>query len=409
MGSAGDVFPMLGLGRRFSQLGHEVTVLTSDYFQRDVTNGGFHFVRLGEPGIYEASIQDPRLWHPTKSFAYLYETMCRPSIEPMFEIVREFSNQPNSITLINCFGFGALCAAEAHAAKVVTVHLQPSVLASLRDPPAMPQVVGPKWLRSWMLWLGGKIAIDPVVLPTLNDFRASKGLGPVRDVMHWWNSTLLNVLLFPEWFAKPAADWPTPFVQTSFPIWDRDNEADLPDSVVEFLSSGEPPVVVTGGSANVHTKKLFAIAQDVCQSLNERILYLSAKEDQLPDPLPSSAFVCPFVSLKKLLPKCKAVINHGGIGTASQTLAAGLPQVIIPLAHDQFDNGERITRLGLGRSLPSKRLTNASLFRCLKLIIEDRSMRFRCGEFASMLATERGVDEAVDKVIACIREDKGTS
>ena len=39
------------------------------------------------------------------------------------------------------------------------------------------------------------------------------------------------------------------------------------------------------------------------------------------------------------------------MGTTSQAFAAGIPQVIRPLAFDQFDNAERVEKLGCGRWL----------------------------------------------------------
>ena len=41
---------------------------------------------------------------------------------------------------------------------------------------------------------------------------------------------------------------------------------------------------------------------------------------------------------------CTAVaglVHHGGIGTSAQALAAGIPQLLMPQAHDQPDNAAR--------------------------------------------------------------------
>jgi len=55
------------------------------------------------------------------------------------------------------------------------------------------------------------------------------------------------------------------------------------------------------------------------------------------------------------LPHCAAIVHHGGIGTTSQALAAGIPQLIRPMAFDQFDNANRIEKLGCGRWLRNDR------------------------------------------------------
>ena len=54
----------------------------------------------------------------------------------------------------------------------------------------------------------------------------------------------------------------------------------------------------------------------------------------------------PFSSV---FPLCAAVVHHGGIGTCAQALAAGVPQLTMPLAFDQPDNATRLSRLGVAR------------------------------------------------------------
>ena len=45
----------------------------------------------------------------------------------------------------------------------------------------------------------------------------------------------------------------------------------------------------------------------------------------------------------------------------SQALRAGVPQVVRPMAFDQFDNAERVQRLGCGTWLPMQKLTTPRL------------------------------------------------
>jgi UDP:flavonoid glycosyltransferase YjiC (YdhE family) len=59
----------------------------------------------------------------------------------------------------------------------------------------------------------------------------------------------------------------------------------------------------------------------------------------------------PPLPFAQIFPRCRAVVHHGGIGTAAQALAAGLPQLVVPRAHDQPDNARRLERLGVGARL----------------------------------------------------------
>ncbi len=405
MGSAGDVFPFLGIGTRLKQLGCSVTLYTADYFQHYADDLGFDFVRLGKHRAYEDSITNPLLWHPTKSFSYLYERMVLPTLGEQFETVTKVSAS-GGVILVNCFGFGALCAAEKYDANVVSVHLQPSVLASLEDPPALPQVYGPRLVRRAMLWLGGRFAIDPTVRPSLNQFRATKGMPPVRNILQWWNSKKLNLLLFPQWFAEPAGDWPKPFLQTSFPLWDAGQNGELPNSLLQFLKLGSPPVALTAGSANVHASKFFRDATLACAKLNLRPLYLTADAALLPSPLPENGFASPFVSLRKLLPHCGALVNHGGIGTVSQAISAGIPQIISPLAHDQFDNADRITKLHLGVSIKKRNPSEHDFTKALKEVYGSALISQACRTYQARLSNEDGIAETVKALLSFIDRNR---
>ena len=54
-----------------------------------------------------------------------------------------------------------------------------------------------------------------------------------------------------------------------------------------------------------------------------------------------------------------AFVHHGGIGSVAQALAAGTPQMAVPAAYDQPDNGVRIERLGVGVAIAPRKF-NAS-------------------------------------------------
>jgi UDP:flavonoid glycosyltransferase YjiC (YdhE family) len=409
MGSAGDVFPFLGLGELFRASGHDVTLYTCDHFEFHAARMGIGFQALGPKGIYESSIVHPDLWHPQRSFGYLYRTMCEPVLEDQFSVVADWCRQQDAIALVNCFGFGALCAQEATNANVFSVHLQPSVLASYADPPALPNVVGPKFLRRILLWLGGKMAIDPIVCPTLNEFRRRKGLPPIGDIMHWWSSKAFNVMLFPEWFAAPASDWPQNMFQSSFPLWEANSEDSLPAAVQDFLNQPSGVVAITAGSANLFGKKIFQCATDACLQLGYRPLYLSAGEDQLPSPIPEHALVCPFVALSKLLPHCRAIINHGGVGTVSQAIAAGIPQLVIPIAHDQFDNAERVVRLGIGEKLQANKLNSVRISDLLAKLLGNDAAAKNSKRLAAEIDGKKALADTVGSIIAAAQRQLRTT
>jgi len=64
--------------------------------------------------------------------------------------------------------------------------------------------------------------------------------------------------------------------------------------------------------------------------------------------VPPNARVERFVPQADLLPRCTAVIHHGGSGTMYGSLANGLPQVVLPQGADNFVNAQRCAVAGVG-------------------------------------------------------------
>lgn len=54
------------------------------------------------------------------------------------------------------------------------------------------------------------------------------------------------------------------------------------------------------------------------------------------------------VPLADVLPRCAAVVTHGGSGTVVAALAAGVPCVVLPMGADQPWNADRVAALGTG-------------------------------------------------------------
>jgi UDP:flavonoid glycosyltransferase YjiC (YdhE family) len=90
------------------------------------------------------------------------------------------------------------------------------------------------------------------------------------------------------------------------------------------------------------------------------------------------------------------VVHSGGIGTTALALRAACPQLIIPLAHDQFDNAARICRLQLGAALSRRRMTPQRMERELGKLLEDPTIAKRVILCANQIKKEDGVAMACD-------------
>ena len=134
-----------------------------------------------------------------------------------------------------------------------------------------------------------------------------------------------------------------------------------------------------------------------------RALVIGAQREALPEPLPPDVYAVPFAPFSEVYPRCAAVINHGGIGSAGRALRAGVPQLIVPWAIDQFWTAAQIERIGAGRELRSRRFTAARAAPLLRDLIESARYRTTCADLAARIAAEDGVTtlcDAIDDMLA---------
>lgn len=101
---------------------------------------------------------------------------------------------------------------------------------------------------------------------------------------------------------------------------------------------------------------VFGATLDVLADAPVRVLMTTGDEEGLLslDPVPANARVEPWWPQVQVMPAAAAVVGHGGFGTTMMALAAGVPQVVVPLfAFDQAVNADRVARAGAGIALPA--------------------------------------------------------
>lgn len=379
-GSAGDVHPFLGLALALQRRGHRVTFVVNGYFEALARQLGLDIELLGTRDEFLRLTESADLWHPLKSFGYIYRHGIQLAMRDHFEILRRHASEGPIVSVTSALGFGGRIAQEKLGIPLITVHLQPAVIWSDMAPPEYPGAMGPLWFRRWAYGLGDRWVLARAAAPTLNAWRRELQLPPLKRLTNWWHSSWSVLCLFPEWYAPAQPDWPPNVIQTGFPLWDERADEPLPTEVAAFLSEGDRPIAFTPGSANQHGQAFFEAASQACKRLGRRGMLLTRFPHQVPRQLPEGVRHFDYVPFASLLPHIAALVHHGGVGTTAQALAAGVPQLIVPLAHDQFDNGVRVERLGVGKAIDSKRLGSQRLATQLAELLDSPSARKACDE-----------------------------
>ena len=96
-------------------------------------------------------------------------------------------------------------------------------------------------------------------------------------------------------------------------------------------------------------------------------------------PQPDDVHVHQYIPQGVLLPRCDAVITHGGSGTTLGALAFGVPLLLLPQGADQYANAERIVAAGAGLQLLNADLSVDAVRDSVRAVLDGASYR-RCAE-----------------------------
>ena len=296
----------------------------------------------------------------------------------------------DTVVVAGSLAFGARVAHDALGVPLATVHLQPSAMLSLVDPPVTATVRvrswWPLWFRRLGLWVGERVVMQPLLGPAVNGLRADLGLPPEPRLFGAWrHSPQLVLNLFPDWYGA-APDWPAQARSVGFVRYDQGDATDLSPELERFLGRGPPPVVFTFGSAMRQGHRQFAAAVGACRRAGVRGLLLARGRDQIPAALPDGVFHADYAPFGRIFTRAAAVVHHGGIGTTAQALAAGVPQVVVPMAFDQPDNAARLERLGVARVVWPGRFTPGRAAAALREVLGSAAVAGACRAAAARLA-----------------------
>lgn len=199
----------------------------------------------------------------------------------------------------------------------------------------------------------------------------------------------------------PSSDWDSRVHVTGYYFLPENKSYSPPPELAEFLKSGKPPVCVSFGSmVNKNAEKIDTIIRASLKQTNNRGIILSgwgsAKRESMNDLLYLDAAPHDW-----LLPKCKMIIHHGGAGTTSAGLRAGIPQVVVPFMADQPFWGSRVHEIGVGPK--PIRVSQLSVEKMVGAMVEAESkvVLERAQVTGQKIRSEEGVMNAVKLIESC--------
>ncbi len=408
-GSLGDLHPYIAIALGLQERGHEVIIATSGYYRQKIEALGIGF-RSVRPDFttLEADLDLMR-----RAMDCRTGTKCI-ICELMMPVLRDSYTdnlaavEGADLVVSHPLTFTTRLVAEKQGIPWASTLLHPIGFLSAYDPPVLPNApylskfrfLGPVFHR--LFFRVGKWSIGSWSKPW-HQLRAEIGLPPVLESpLFEAQHAPLVLALFSELFAPRQRDWPSQTVVAGFPFYDQDGEAGLPSELARFLDTGPAPIVFTLGSAAVMDAGLFyEHSATAARMLGRRAVLLVGKETRnRPATLPDGILAVDYAPYSELFPRAAAIVHQGGVGTTAQALRSGRPTLVMPYAHDQPDNAERLVRLGIARTITRHRYTPVRAAAELKKLLDNPAYSKMASAIGQQIREENGVRAACDALEA---------
>jgi UDP:flavonoid glycosyltransferase YjiC (YdhE family) len=377
-GEPGHAFPMLALGARLVQRGHEVVFETWSRWRAEVEAAGMRFLAAPEYPLFGGR-REP---------FEMYEAVVLATVETRRAVAEV---RPDAV-VHDILTLAPALAGELEGAPVATLvpHLYPALAPGF--PPYALGARLPRTRAGRMLWDALNRSTQGGLRQgraQLNDARRELGLPALERFHGGLSERLCLVATFPQ-LEYPRV-WP-PGVEVVGPLmWEP------PFGEVSPPAGEEPLVLVAPSTAQDPEHRLL---QAALAGLGELPIRVLATWNRRPLPaaeavdVPANTRLVEWVSYSRTMPSCALVICHAGHGTMARALACGCPVVAVPHCGDMAENAARADWAGAGVRLPWRFLGPRTLAAAVARALSEPGLATRARELASWAAGHDGADRA---------------
>lgn len=408
-GTRGEVEPFAAIGRELVRRGHEVRMVVAPEMVGFAESAGPQAVPYG-PTLQ--AIDDPhhefwtllfsKPWKMAllnKLLGEVAEPLSRYRAAARDTLIAEAKEADLLLTGMN-YEDVAANAAEYCGTPLATLQIFP-LRANGRLVPYLPVTLGRAAMTAfeWVAWRGKKAEEDaerlelglPKATTPWTRRIAERGAVEIQayDDVCWPG-------LAAEWADHNVAQPPKrPFVGAlTLELPAADDE-----EITAWIAEGTPPIFFSFGSMPIDSAaEMITMIAGACAQLGERALVGAGWSDFSGVPHFEHVKVAGAMNYAEVLPRCRAVVHHGGSGTTNAGLRAGRPTLILWMLPDQGCLGAQLKRLKVGGSRRFSAVTEKSLVSDLRTILAPEYLA-RAGELAaSMTKPAQSVCAAADVV-----------
>jgi UDP:flavonoid glycosyltransferase YjiC (YdhE family) len=417
VGSRGDVQPFIPIGRRLAKR-HRVRIATHREFRPMVEQAGLAFYPLGgnphEMMEYivktGGSILPTRLdqiWEDVPKKRAMIAEILASTWRACTEADPEHPDAPPfraDAIVANPPSYGHIHCAEALHIPLHMIFTMPwSATCAFPHPFARIESSAQHPVENFFSYGLIDLLVWAGIGDLVNEFRSETlGLPPVTLTD---GAALLEdhevpfTYLWPAGLVPKPPDWGPHIDLANFIEYEQAHTYRPPQALLDFLAAGEAPIYVGFGS--VVAEDPAALTRTIFTALDRAGARGIVSQgwarlgDEAPPP---NVYVIGDTPHDWLFARCRAVCHHGGAGTTSAGLRAGLPTVVVPFFGDQFFWGRIVADAGAGpEPIPIRRLDRENLTAAFDACRRP-PIRERASELAARLRATDGVELTVQSI-----------
>jgi sterol 3beta-glucosyltransferase len=399
-GSRGDVQPFIPLSLGLMMRGHSVRLVAPARFATLVEERGIHFLPLaGDPEDLSRRFNDAGY-----NFIRIFRELMNHAVNIGADVFRQTEAACRDADLIiHTFAHAVGGHTLAREKNIPDVHIQGFPMFTPTGD--YPNVTMPDWklrplnrfthqFSQKLMWWGARSGFEQVRRKA--GFARQKLYSPFDEdpvrpptpILCAWSPSVL----------PPSSDWNPNVHVTGYFFFDSDHSYQPSSSLQRFLDTGNAPICISFGSMiNREAEQIDIVIRNALQGLGQRGIILSGW-NEVSRPPSNELLYLEAASHDWLLPRCRMVIHHGGAGTTSAGLRAGIPNIVVPHTADQPFWGNRVHAIGAGpKPIPVRKLSVKNLTKAISAA-EAESTRKRAQAISQALSGEDGVGKAVDLI-----------
>jgi MGT family glycosyltransferase len=380
-GQPGHAFPMLALGERLVQRGHQVTYETWERWRPAVEAAGMEFVPAPEFDVF------PSLGRHLKP----YEAVLRatPATRSLIAERRPDVVVHDILTLAPALA-GELCGVPV---ATLIPHLYP-----VSAPGFPPYAIGARLPRTALggaFWGMFERPLENGLRQgreELNETRRRLGLPAVERLHGGISSELALVATMPQ--LEYPRQWPAHVHVVGPLMWEPASE----DVAVPLGDA--PLVLIAPSTAQDPGQTMLRAALAGLRGLDVRVL---ATTNRKPSPVPlklgANAMLVNWLSYSRTMPQASAIVCHAGHGTLVRALSNGVPVLAVPHSGDMGENAARLDWSGAGLRLPWRLVNRVAVRLALERLLDSGGdYALRAAELAAWCASNDGPTRAAELV-----------